>query len=625
VDAALNQIGRTDRETVARLVKQLGDFDGSPGKFLENLVALQCLLGQTKAGAILRVESADSAAVLAAYPQPKEGAGAPDWLSKLAGFAREALDGDGAVVKPLPEPDHLYGQPASRYAVLLSFEFYGFGRLVAAFLVGSGKTSPIEARRTRLELLTNLTALYERRLTKEKGERQAEFGRLQQALETLAAVNRNRRFTAAAMAFCNEVASQWKCERVSLGFLKRNDIRLKAMSHTEDFSRKMKVVRGIERAMEECLDQDIEILYPPAKDASYICHETGELAATQGLPLILSLPLRQEGAAFAVMTLQRPEGRPFDLSVIETIRLTCDLCAPRLLELHEKERWFGDRALTAIWSLPALLEAKHTWVKATVLAVFFAVVFLLFAKGMYRPEAPFVLEAIDKQVVPAPFDGYLKEVNVEVGEMVEPGKTVLARLDTIELRLQLAAAEAERIGYVKQADAAMRDAKTAQAQIAQANADKVAAQVDLLKYRIEHASLTSPIGGAVVTGDLKRKIGAPVKTGDVLFEVARLESLRAEILVPEDQIIDVQVGQKGKLATASYPGTPIEFLVERINPAAEVVEERNVFRVRVRLQEIQPWMRPGMEGIAKIDAGERRYSWIWTRRLVNWIRMHLWL
>jgi multidrug resistance efflux pump len=171
----------------------------------------------------------------------------------------------------------------------------------------------------------------------------------------------------------------------------------------------------------------------------------------------------------------------------------------------------------------------------------------------------------------------------------------------------------------------MRDNETAQAQIAQANADKADAQIDLLSYQIERASLVSPISGIVVKGDLKREISAPVKTGDILFEVCPLESLRAELMVAEDLVLYIKTGQEGRLASASYPGKPIRFVVERINPMAETVGQRNVFKIRVRLLETFPWMRPGMEGVAKVSVGERRYIWIWTRKVTNWIRMKLWL
>jgi len=252
------------------------------------------------------------------------------------------------------------------------------------------------------------------------------------------------------------------------------------------------------------------------------------------------------------------------------------------------------------------------------------IVFLIFAKGQFKAEASFALEATYQQVVCASFDGYIKSVNVEVGDSVKENETTLAELDTAELRLQLAAAKAEQAGYLKQFAAAMRDSETAQAQIAQANADKTQAQMDLYTYMIEHGKIISPISGTIVEGDLKRQIGAPVKKGDVLFEVTPLESLRAELLVPEDYIFDIAVEQEGYLATVSYPSQRIKFVVERINPMAEVVSNRNVFKVRVRLLETRLWMRPGMEGIAKVSIGKRRYVWIWTRRIVNCLRMKLW-
>jgi hypothetical protein len=45
----------------------------------------------------------------------------------------------------------------------------------------------------------------------------------------------------------------------------------------------------------------------------------------------------------------------------------------------------------------------------------------------------------------------------------------------------------------------------------------------------------------------------------------------------------------------------------------------------VRLSDWPPEMRSGMEGIAKVDVGPRRYIWIWTRPIVNWVRMRLWI
>ncbi len=634
---------RPNRPTAAELIKQLGQFDGSGAQFFVNLLAVQCFLGQADSGAILANNEQKGVDVLAIYPvlsslgrsptQPGGQQTAPVWLNQSAELIRDAMSTNAVIVKALRDADD--GNRANRsYIVLVPLKIADVGEAVEAFVVRTSDRDALEASQEQLELTANLLGISERRLALQN--RQAGLRRLQQAMETLSAINRYNRFTSTAMALCNETASQWQCERVSVGFLKGRYVRLKAMSHTEDFSRKMKIVQDIDSAMEECLDQDCEVLYPASQEVTYISRAVGELSRQHGPLAVLSVPFRQNGEARAVLTLERESSKSFNLEEIEAIRLACELCTARLLELYEHDRWIGARVVAKARSAVAtLVGPKYTWTKILAILILVLILFLTFGKGQFRAEAPFVLEATYQQVVCASFDGYIKGVNIEVGDMVKGNETTLAELDTAELRLQLAASKAENAGYLKQVAAAMRDGETARAQIAQANSDKAQAQIDLLNYLIEQGKIISPISGAVVKGDLKRQIGAPVKKGDVLFEVTPLESLRAELLVPEDLIFDIAIDQEGYLATVSYPSQRIKFVVERINPMAEVVSNRNVFKVRVQLLAEDPsledplaehpWMRPGMEGVAKVSIGERRYIWIWTRRIVNWLRMKIWL
>ncbi|MHC4203036.1 MAG: HlyD family efflux transporter periplasmic adaptor subunit [Planctomycetota bacterium] len=606
------------------LVERLKQSSANPAQFLADLLAAQCFLSQADCGAILRIGQNNDVEVLALYPPLGQDANAPDWLTRSAGFASDALSSNTMLIRSMDGSGQQSGRATQSHIVILPFSLVSIDKAVAAFVVRAKNKSALDASSRKLQL--SIALLGSTGIKSAQQNWRESCKRLQRAMETLSAVNRQERFTGAAMTFCNEAASQWQCERVSIGFLKGKYVQIKAMSHTESFSRKMQVVQDIEAAMEECLDQDVEILSPANKEATYVGRAADKLSERYGALNILSFPLRRNGEVLGVLTLERPADRAFEPDEIETIRLTCELCSPRLVNLYEYARWIGATiAIKARNSLAELLGPKHTWIKIMAILCFAAILFLIFAKGQFRPDAPFVLEATYQQVVPAPFDGYIKHVDVEVGDMVEGGSSILGGLDTAELRLSLAAAKAEKVSYLKQASAAMRDGETAQAQIAQANADKVQAQIELLEYQIGQASLVSPIGGVVVKGDLKRQIGAPVQVGDVLFEVCPLESLRAQLMVPEDAIYDIKVGQEGYLATASYPGERIKFVVERINPVAEVVNQRNVFKVRVQLLETHSWMRPGMEGIAKVSVGKRRYVWIWTRKIVNWIRMKLWL
>jgi multidrug efflux pump subunit AcrA (membrane-fusion protein) len=487
-------------------------------------------------------------------------------------------------------------------------------------------------------------------------KRIADLERLRVAIETLAQVNEPDRFTAAAMAFCNQLAARWRAERASMGFLKGRYVRLAALSHTEKFTRQMRLVQDLEACMEECLDQDVEVLHPAGPEASFVSRATSALATRHGPSAVLSIPLRRAGKVVAVLTLERKVDQPWGLEEIETLRLTCDLVTPRMVNLHEHDRWFGAKATAAARKgLAEVLGPRHTWFKAAAIGILAFSAFAVLAKGTYRIEAPFTFKALEKRIIPVPFDGYLKSVRASAGDYVVSeesaaqlramGETLyplpnplaiaaldatLATLDTAELENQLASAQAERAGYLKQRDVARRDGKWGEAQVAEAAADKSQADIEQVRYKLAHAVVTSPIDGVVFTGDLKSKVGTRLNVGEALFEVGKQEALRAELDVPEDAISFVELNLKGKLATASYPGERVQFTVESINPAADQIKEtnQNVYKVRGKIdpKDLEPWMRPGMAGVAKIEAAKpERYAWIWTHRLTNWVRMKLWI
>ncbi|MGA2266315.1 MAG: HlyD family efflux transporter periplasmic adaptor subunit [Phycisphaerae bacterium] len=631
-----SQPGLHGREpSTGELVDRLSRFDGPPEHFLLTLLAVQCHIASASGGVIFRSSKEGSPEVLAVYPPLAAGATAPVWLAHAVESAPAVLAKGATTVKTLQAADDLYGVPAQQWLIMVPLRNEQRVRGLAAFVVATSDPSVVEISKERLELTISLLSLYEMRLTIQ--QRAMDLRRLRLAMETLAAVDEHDRFTGSAMAFCNELASRWSCQRVGLGFLKGRYVQLAALSHTEKINRKMKLVQDIESAMEECLDQNLEILHPADAQATYISRATTELSNRQGPAAIVSLPLRRKGEPVAVATLERQADEPFGADELEALRLTCDLCTARLVNLYEHGRWFGvTLAAKTRRGLATLLGPKHTWVKAAAVAVFVVLVFLVFARGDYQAEAPCVIEAIHKQVVPAPFDGFLKSASVRPPDRVQEN-SVLGELDTAELRLDLSAAKAEQAGYLRQVTAAMRDAsvtrdpsKFAESQIAQASADALAEKIKVLEHHIAQARLTSPINGIVVVGDLERQIGAPVKTGDVLFEIAQLESLRAELSVPEDQIADIREGQTGQLATVSHPDQRLDFIVERINPVAEMAKQKNVFKVRVRFTGVDlagrhDWLRPGMEGMAHVQIGKRPYVWLWTHRLVNWVRMRLWL
>ena len=621
------------RPSLADAVNQLSRFEGPPEEFLAGMLATQCRIAASAAGAVLIVTEDGQTVLLAVWPAPPEGLPPPGWVEDAAKAVGQAVAAGRATIRPLHGPDDLYGQPAQRSLILVPLQTESGPRGAAAFVIQGNDPARLADSRDRLELTSGLLRLYEARLA--LYERRTDIQRLRTAVEVLATVNENTRFTAAGMAMCNEVAARWGCDRVSFGVLRGRYVKVRAMSHTEKFSRKMRLVQDIEAAMEECLDQDIEVLYPRPEGADYFARAAGELSVRQGPTAIVALPIRRDGDPVAVLTAERPMNHPMKAEEIESLRLACELASPRLLALHDSDRWFGAKMAAGIRKgLGVLVGPKHTWLKLVVFGVLAAAAFLWLAKGTYHASAKCALQAIEQQVVSPPFGGFIEQVFVEPGEPVQAGRKLFA-LDTTPMRIDLHKAQEEREAYLIEARAMLGEGKLAEKQIAEAQAKKLKAAIDKLEYMVGQATVRAKIDGYVMEGDLgdlTQQRHRRVEPTDALYLVAPIRPLRAELRLDEDLLADLQRAMAlrggdvgGKLAVTAAPDTRVPFAVERIDKVAEVVDEKNVFRVRVKLHETPSWMRPGMEGVAKIDIGRRRYAWIWTRRLVNWLRMKLWL
>lgn len=611
----------------ASLIEQLAAFDGPAEQFLQQLIAVQCRVGRARGGAILKRTGDGGVQVLATHPASIGPETAPVWLARAAEVLRQTPPPTASGVQALADTAGGDGS----HLILLPIKGDEGVRGLTAFNLVVADPRLAEIARSQLELTTPLLALYELRLSLQ--QRDNDLHVFASAMQTLDAVNRTDRFRTAAMALCNEVASTWRAARVSVGFVSGRYIKLRAMSQTEDLSRKMQLVQDIESAMEETFDQDAEVLHPGPADSTTINRLARKLSESHGPSVVCSLPLRHEDEPVGVITAEFPPDHVLSTDDVEALRITANLCTARLYQLSRTDRWFGARLAASTRRVAATaVGPKHTWAKLTALAGVLILAFLVFAKGPYRVEAPFTAQTTRRHVVVAPFEGTIAAVNVEVNDPVEAGQTVLASMDVVDLRLERAPLLAEQRDYETQADAAREEGDFAAVEMALANVDRVAAEIALLDYRIAQAGLTSPISGVVVEGDQRQREGGVVEQGEALFEVAPSDGLRAELLVPAGRISEVRSRvshpdnpSTGQLASTADPGVYVGFTVVMIEPEAEVVDGENVFRVRVELDEQPAWLRAGVEGVAKIDVGRRRYAWMWTRDAVDWVRMKLWL
>jgi hypothetical protein len=444
------------------------------------------------------------------------------------------------------------------------------------------------------------------------------------ALDLMAAVNAEKRFLAAALAFCNGLATRFACDRVSLGWLTGGYVKLAAISRTERFNRQMAAAQLLEAAMDECLDQDEEILWPAPDAANVVVRDHEKFSREQNVPQVGSLPLRQDGKAVAVLTCERP-APPFSPVELQQLRLCCDQATRRLADLHRRDRWLGARL--AAWTkeqLAVVVGPKHTWAKVTSLLGALLLAALFFVQIPYRVEGNFVLKSDDVSFRTAPFDGFIERVFVRPGDIVKAGDSLL-KLATREIELEEFAAQADWGRYQREAEKARATNGLAEMRVALALADQSKARLDLVRYRLGEATIKAPFDGVLVEGDLRERLAAPVKQGDALMKIARVENLYVEAEVNERDVHEILGKQRGEIAFVSQPNLKFPIRIVKVDPAAFPRADGSVFLVRCEFEKgLEAWWRPGMSGLCKLSVEQRTLWWILTHRTVDFLRMKLW-
>lgn len=443
-------------------------------------------------------------------------------------------------------------------------------------------------------------------------------------LELMTLLNRTRRFIEAGMTLCNELASRHRCDRVSLGWERQGYVVVRAVSHTDQFVRKLEAVQALEAAMEECFDQEDALVWPPLPGEDQITRDHAKFAGGQGAGHLCSVPLRIGGRPGGVLLCERQKD-PFEEDEVRDLLMAADLVAPRLQELERMDRWFGARwAASAREGLAKLLGPRNTWAKVTAALVAIGLGVLFFGRTTQRIEAPFSLRAEKVNFVIAPFNGFIREVMAEPGTSFGAGDTLLM-LDTRDLLLEEAAVLADQDRFSREAEKAQADNALAEMRIAEAQAAQARIRLEMVRHRLQRARLEAPEAGYVVEGDLRQRVGAPVRQGDVLFRVSSLDSSYVEARVSERDVGEITIGATGEIAFASQPKLKFPVRVTLVEPVAVSDETGNVFVVRCALEsDPVEWWRPGMSGVAKINGERHTFFWIFFRRTVDFFRLLLW-
>ena len=342
-----------------------------------------------------------------------------------------------------------------------------------------------------------------------------------------------------------------------------------------------------------------------------------KLAALTGARGILSAPLRTAAGL--------PVGHWLFLGSESFVNHPCHVrfiesCSPAvaasLRTLQQSEPGLFRRSAEPMVRAVPLLRGKAVWVLAALLAAAF------FIPMHYMVSVECEMRPATRRFVAAPFAGEFTKSLVKPGDLVTRGQ-VLGRMEGRDVRWELAGLVADQQRARKSHDANMAVGKTAAAQMDQLEVDRLEVKRKLLENRLQQMEIQSPIDGIVVSRDLERSEGVPVTLGQVLLEVAPLDSMFGELAVPDDEIPHVDAGMSATLRLDAYPDVAWTGSVTSILPRSVTREKDNVFLAEVPLDNRDRTLRPGMKGHARICSDRTSLGWIFFHKpwgyVVSWL------
>ncbi len=586
-------------------------------EFCRAWLALLCRqLGGVTAGTVLLESGETNTYVpIAVWPEPVGD------LSRLAGVAQRALsEGRGIVQR---EPGRVQPAPAQ-----IGYPLQVMDRTIGAVALEIWVSDEAKVSAVLRQLhwsVAWISDLFHRRELQEAG---AKLERIGSVMEGIATALRQGRLQQTLFEVANHLARHLRCSRVALGLTEGHSVKVAALSDAAWFEKNSSVVKRYAAAMEEAFDKREMLTWrredAAAGTAGAAASPHAVLAQESAASSIVSMPLLLGAACIGVLTLERTEGDAFGEAEHAWVRAFAGLLPPIIDQKRRAERGYWKRLQDDSRALLGkLFGPRHLVWKFGAAAAILVVALSILVEIDYRVSAKTVIEGEIQRVAAAPFEGFIAVSHVRAGDTVREGQ-ILAELDDRDLKVEQTRWASEREQHDKKLREAMANRELAAIQVIGAQLRQAEAQLALAGEKIKRAKITAPFDGVVVSGDLSQLTGSPVEQGKKLFEIAPLSSYRVILQVDEREIRHVEVGQKGRLVISGIAGEPTPFSVVKVTPVATAQDGRNFFRVEARLEQAPPRLRPGMEGIGKVEVGEQRLWWVLTHSFTDWLRLTLW-
>jgi len=381
--------------------------------------------------------------------------------------------------------------------------------------------------------------------------------------------------------------------RVALAWRDGRSMRLRALSEGVPLNEGV-ALGPLHEAIESCVTQAALVVWPRRSTAATAreglqVSAHAALLSIQGLTGVATLPLMVGGQVCGVLSCERSaradgalgqdglwldEG--FSEAEQEWLRTLAGWLAPAMALRYRLEQPWYARSWTWLETLSVrLADPRERTLRWSVLAFFGVLSFGLGLPLPYEVSVAARLEGASELVLSAPVEGLVQEARAHVGDVVKTGQ-VLARVE-----------------------------------------DR---QHDRLDVK-------APYDGVVITAALSRHLGQRVPRGEPLLTVAPGLDWRVVMDVPESLVMALQKGQMAHLRLGAMPERTVGLVLTRVSPVARHTPAGVVYEV-----EGVPTgagagardLRPGLDGVARIDMPARPLLWRAVERAWTALRAWAW-
>ena len=464
--------------------------------------------------------------------------------------------------------------------------------------------------------------------------RQHEAEKKVEELDALLAVSREITSTLDLDKVMNSVVNASSAliayDRCGIAIQEKGRLRLGALSGAAEVDRKNPEARR----MEELL----QWVFLSGSDASVHQDEEGAIVADPpeaeekfraifqqtGLRSFFGVVLKDEEGKLGALAFESKEPFSFDEGTKDLLSILVNQAtvAVRNAQLYQQVPLVGflkpllDKR-RKVAAIPA--RRKRAWA----IGLLVAAVVLFVVPWPLRIAGPARVLPGHRASVTSLVDGVIAEVYRREGDRVQAGE-VIAALKPEPFEAALAQARSALTLAESDVARARENADAGAVFDGESRKREASAQIALASDHLARTRLTAPTSGIIVTPRIEERVGQHLPRGGELCVVADLQSVTAEVAIPESDVALVRSGQKAALKFNPYPGRLFRGSVDRVGARLRQDGEERFLIAEVSITNPDGVLKTGMLGTGKVSVGTRSVFTAFFRRPARYLWNKIW-